>query len=447
MTTRRFVNWNGSASSTPRVVAVPRDVGELIDVVKNRNDHPSPVRAAGSFHSLNACFATTGTQVLLSHFKDIRVDLATESITVGASVPMVRIRDALRPYRMQTEVTPEIGNATAGSVACCGTKDASLGRTGLAQVSSTVSGVRMINAEGEVESISEDSDPERLREVRSSYGLLGVIFEVTFRIQPAVTLHYDYKAFPLDPPPIREQLLGDADGALGFAQPYANRILVERRYAAGSAAPISRLSRAKRYTRDKTWELGSSFFPTLLPYNWLFSVTDHALALFLLGLSRLGGFDARRYDSTVDFKFNRRHHFDFTYWAIPASRWTEFIPAYLTYCRDFSRETGFRASLISEVYLMNRDDRSLLSPSATEDVLTMDLVDTRPNHPLWAEFNRRFNSLAARFGGRPFLNQTKQLTRDVVYETLGSDWEQFLAIREKQDPDGRFLNDFFKDLM
>jgi len=27
---------------------------------------------------------------------------------------------------MQTEVTPEIGNATAGSVACCGTKDASV---------------------------------------------------------------------------------------------------------------------------------------------------------------------------------------------------------------------------------------------------------------------------------------------------------------------------------
>lgn len=75
-------------------------------------------------------------------------------------------------------------------MACCGTKDASI-RGGLAQVSSSVIGVRMVNTQGEVEEVSEDSNPERLREIRSSYGLLGVIFEVTFRIQPVVTLRYE----------------------------------------------------------------------------------------------------------------------------------------------------------------------------------------------------------------------------------------------------------------
>ena len=42
-------------------------------------------------------------------------------VTVGASVTMVRIAAALRPYGMQTEVQPEIGNATAGSVALAAT--------------------------------------------------------------------------------------------------------------------------------------------------------------------------------------------------------------------------------------------------------------------------------------------------------------------------------------
>src|SRR6266545_3740162 len=255
-----FRNWNGSATSTPRAVAAPREPDDLIGVVKDRDAYPSPIRAAGSFHSLNDCFVTTGTQVLMRGFDDIRVDLDSSTVTVGAGVPMVRIRDALRPHGMQTEVQPEIGNATAGSVACCGTKDASIGPTGLAQVGSTVIGVKLVNPQGDVEEVTEATDPERMRVIRSSYGLLGVVFEVTFRTQPAVMLRYDYAVFRLTPPPTREQLLGGADGMLGLVLPYAGRMLVERRWVAGSGSRhMSRFSRIKRYSRDKLWEVASSF--------------------------------------------------------------------------------------------------------------------------------------------------------------------------------------------
>ncbi len=448
MNSPSFRNWNGSASSYPRVAAVPRNLDELAQVVEDQDRYPGPVRAAGGFHSLNPCFATTGTQVLLRHFDDIRVDPTSESIKVGAAVPMIRIRDALRPYGMQTEVAPEIGNATAGSVACCGTKDASIGSTGLAQVGSTVIGLKLVNARGEVEEVSESTDPERMRVIRSSYGLLGVVFEVTFRTQPAVMLRYDYASFPLTPPPTRAEMLGGADGMLGLVQPYINRILVERRWVEGDGTqPIGRLSKMKRKVRDKLWETGVSSLPTLLPYNRAFDVLDRGVWTVLGTLHLLGGFRARRSDSTIAFKAKRRHYFDFTFWTLPASRWEEFIPAYLRFCDDFRRETGFRVSLISEAYLMNRDDRSLLSPTASEDAFTMDVTDTRANDPRWAEFNRRFNSLVAGFGGRPLLNQTKQLTKEVVHQTLGSDWDRFLEIRQTDDPDGRFLSEYFSELM
>jgi FAD/FMN-containing dehydrogenase len=167
MQTRTFRNWNGSATSSPSAVVKPRTLDELIAVVKDQTTYPSPVRAAGSFHSLNACFVTTGTQVLMRRFTDIRVDLDARTITVGAGVKMIGIRDALRPRGMQTEVAPEIGSATAGSVSACGTKDASIGR-GLAQVGSTVIAVKLVNPNGDVEEVSEDSDPERMRVIRSS---------------------------------------------------------------------------------------------------------------------------------------------------------------------------------------------------------------------------------------------------------------------------------------
>ena len=317
----RFTNWNGSASSVPRVVAEPKNVDELIEVVKDRSTYPSPVRAAGSFHSLNACFATTGTQVLLGNFDGVHVELASATITVGAAVTLLQIRDALRPHGMQTEVAPEIGSATAGSVACCGTKDASIG-AGLAQVSSQVIGVKLVNAQGVVEEVSDDADPERMRVIRSSYGLLGVVFEATFRIQPAVMLRYDYAALPLDPPPTREQLLGGADGMLGLVQPYAGRIIVERRFIDGDGRrPISGFSQMKRKVRDKLWETGTSALPTLLPFNRVFDVLDHGVWIVLRALSLLGGFRARRSDSTIGFKSERWHYFDFTFWTVPVSRW------------------------------------------------------------------------------------------------------------------------------
>lgn len=446
MSTRTFRNWNGSAASSPRAVAVPKDIDELVAVVRNVDEYPSPIRVGGSFHSLNACFATTGTQVLLTGFDQVRVDTAAMTITVGAGVTMVRIRDVLRPRGLETEVTPEIGNATAGSVSCCGTKDASIG-SGLAQVSSTVIGVQLVDAQGRVQTITEADDPERMREIRSSYGLLGVVFEVTFRLRPAVMLRYDYASFRLDPVPTREQLLGGADGMLGLVQPYAGRIVVERRWLVGDGRRhISRFSAMKRRIRDKLWETGVSALPTLLPFNRVFDVLDHGVLLVLRGLGLLGGFRARRYDSTIEFKAKRWHYFDFTFWALPVSRWGEFIPAYLRFCEEFKRETGFRVSLISEAYLMARDGHSLLSPTAGEDAFTMDVTDTRTNDPRWLEFNRRFNSLIAGFGGRPLLNQTKELSAEVVAQTLGEDWERFRVIRRQEDPEGRFLSDYFREL-
>jgi len=48
-----------------------------------------------------------------------------------------------------------------------------------------------------------------------------------------------------------------------------------------------------------------------------------------------------------------------------------------------------------------------------EDVFTLDMVHHRrrdlPFDPRWIEMNRRFGELAADLGGRPLLNQTKEL--------------------------------------
>jgi hypothetical protein len=275
-----------------------------------------------------------------------------------------------------------------------------------------------------------------------------VIFEVTFRIQKPVLLHYEYAAFPLDRLPGRDEIFGGADGVLGFMTPYSNRIVAERRSIIAADAPISTLSRLKRKARDKYWELGATSLTTLLPFNRFYYVLDKLTAAGFLSLNLGdGGFRAHRDDSMVNFKFKRWHVADFTFWAMPISRLQEFAPAYVRFCKEFERRTGFRMSLLSEVYFLNRDDYSLLSYAPDEDIFTCDGINTNPHDPRWIEFNKRYNDFASGFGGRPLFTQTKYLNRDVVYRSLGEAWEKFVALREQQDPEGRFLNEYFRELV
>jgi hypothetical protein len=445
--TNVFHNWNHSAISRPAAVAEPANVEELRAIIRDRAAYPSPLRPAGHFHSLNDSIGTPGTQVLMNRFKDIRVDPSKGTITVGAFVSLFEIARALRPYGLQIECSPEIGNATAGSVACCGTKDASLGRHGLGQVSSCVIAMKLVNTRGEVEDASDEKDPERMRVLRSSYGLLGSVVEVTFRVQELVLLKHRFARFTLEPVPSIDDIFGGADGVLGVILPYARRLVAERRRIAGPADRRTTWGNLVLRLRNTLWEHGVSLFSSLVKANWWYDLLDRALPVTLGTFDLLGGYTSYRNDSTIDFAFKRRFYFDFTFWAVPTSQWKSFVPQYIQFCDAYRERTGFRMSLPAEVYFIRQDRASMLSFSEREDIFTIDLVHTYPNDPKWLEINRQFNTFVTDFGARPLLNQTKVLDRTIVQRSLGAAWAEFSAIRAREDADGRFLSPYFASLI
>src|SRR5262245_7468806 len=58
-----ITNYDGGIVSTPQVVAKPATVGELQEILRDKNKYPGPVRAMGSYHSLTPCASSTGTIV------------------------------------------------------------------------------------------------------------------------------------------------------------------------------------------------------------------------------------------------------------------------------------------------------------------------------------------------------------------------------------------------
>lgn len=466
-------NWNDTARCTPAEIVVPRTVQELIAIVTDTQRYPGPVRAAGELHSLNPSFTTPGTLVFMRHFKDYELDEARGTVTVGAGWQMIDLKNKLKERGYQIDVVPEIGNATAGSVACCGTKDSSLGPQGLGQISSTVVEVGMVDATGRDVTISQ---PQRMREIRSSYGLLGIIHRVTFPIRPRYKVTYEYTWVKLDrwlttvpptplPAPASRDFLGGADGFLAFLLPYRRALIVERRRFATNNAPARFRDWWGLKGRTAAWKMGGRpflFLPFPLPVlpdlvnraviKGYFRVLDYGLRWFFLrGLNFLGASRSYRADAMIDFKRSRSSYFEFTFWAFPVSQWATVVPAFLEFCAEFTRRTGFRPALPTEVYFIRRDDDALLSFSAKEDIFTLDMVDSLPrtaeDAAYWRWMNREFNDFATQHGARPLFNQTKELSRANVHRTLGQDWQTFVALRQQADPAGRFLNDFFKDLL
>jgi hypothetical protein len=430
-------------------------------IVQEKGEYPTPLRAVGSLHSLNECFTTTktGTIIRMEKFKEKSEHTIVKpgiegSITVGAGVTMIELRDKLGDD-WQIAVVPEIGNATAGSVACCGTKDASLGlgpdRFG--QISSTVTGVKMINAQGQIEEVTEEND-RALKAIRSSYGLLGIVFEVTFKTIPRRTLNYDYQPFHVDSDLTIDRILlkqadgKQADGFLAFLMPYSRTLVAERRTVVAEAK-ITPFDWATRRVRDFAWKhIGS--VNVLERHVWVRDL-DSALATFL---TNLHSFEALAGSSMIDFPRKPEYAFDFAFWAFPRRAWTTAIPEYLKFCDRFLSETGFRSALPTEVYFIRKDDSALLSFCPDEDIFTLDLVDIVPRSPddedLWRTMNEQFNEFAASHGARPLLNQTKFLYPDhmrMLIQHYRERWAEFAKLQKEKDPGGRFLTPYFRNLL
>jgi FAD/FMN-containing dehydrogenase len=456
-------SWNGSNACSPAAIVSPRTLDELVAIVRDPS-FPSPVRALGELHSLNESIETAGTAVFMTHFSTIEEpDRANRRVTVGAGVRMIDLKNALKRHGLQLPVVPEIGNATAGSVACCGTKDSSLGPTGRGQISSTVVAVRLVRADGRTVHLTERED---LRLIRSSYGLLGIVYEVTFEVEERKRVWYSYERIRLDrwldtgrplPAPDGAEILGPADGFLGFLLPYRRELIVERRRVASGQRPVMILDAVRLWLRTFAWMTGARPFNAplrLLPRPlrrlaiaaWVW-VLDHGfLKIFFLRL--ISRFASYRADAMIDFKRPASSYFDFTFWAFPVSRWTTIVPAYLRFCERFRAEQGFRPALPTEVYFIRKDDSALLSFSPEEDIFTLDMVNWSDEEPAaWMAMNRAFNEFAARHGARPLLNQTKGLLPAVAKQLWTPAWHALAAERRAVDPAERFLTPFFRGLL
>ncbi|XP_065175500.1 uncharacterized protein LOC135805400 [Sycon ciliatum] len=460
-------NWGSLIKTRPSKVKEVFKVQDIIDVVKDPVQFPSPVRALGSRHSPTKCIdADSGTVLDMRHLSYINEPDETEmTLTVGGGTIYYDIVHFLEARGFMLRVNTEIGMLTAGAAVMGQTKDSAFpGEYG--QVSSEVVAVKLVTAQGEILEVSEKNDPEFMKFVRCSYGMLGVAFEVTFRIVPLRLMRVYHKHFTV--PEFIEQLadIRAARAALMYyMMPMRGLVVVEYRTYAPDESEEDGIQREPGVVHNKhLLPLGDSSI--LAVRNFIWAKLNPVTSRLLLSVPRLlsvPGFWLANNLLFSGFNFTASHRhlpaaqvitypedppastvFTFSIMSFTADKFKEAMTAYYKFVLDYHDRTGWNVSMMDVGYRLFHDDKSYLSYTDGGESWTIDPV-TNPNSG-WYPFLKEFNKLGASFGGKPLLNQTPLLTADHFHAAFGPQIRQFNVHRKRMDPDNRFLSTFFKDL-
>jgi FAD/FMN-containing dehydrogenase len=441
-------NWFGDIPSHPAIVVEAASTDEVIAILRDPVRYPSPVRAIGSFHSTAGCGSTDGgTLVRMSKMNRI-LHVGTDIATVEAGAIYIDIAKELEKLGLQFYVNTEIGNLSAGSAACCGTKDASMpGEFG--QVGSYITALKMVLPDGSVREIK--AGDEEMALVRSSYGTFGIVTEVTYSVramQPMAVRHETYSTQEFVD--LLPELLTSGESIMLYLFPFEDKVTVEFRHYNLQAK--GEPNRAAWPLRNFMWATAGPAFCARVEAevedrDLRYSIVDGFCQMWRFKLENLvksdftvPGDQMIRYPSP-----SGPSKYTFSFWAIPEETYGTVLPAFFAFCRKYYADTGYRTNMLCVGYRVLKDRESLLSYSWNGNMITIDPVSTA--NPGWSEFLTAYNQFCSDHGGVPLLNQTPQLTRAQVLKALGARWQSFGEARRRFDPGDRMLNLYFRELL
>ncbi|MGH6834436.1 MAG: FAD-binding protein [Methylocella sp.] len=448
-----IVNYDGSITTCPRERPLPRSVAEIQSILRDASRYPSPVRAMGRYHSLTPCASSDGTIIDMTQMNRVlEIDPERMTITAEAGLQLIDASKALRARGLQFITNIEIGNITLGAAACCHSKDA-LDGVEFGQVSSYVTKIKWVTPTGELTEASEADSPDMLRLIRSSYGLGGVIYEVTLRIKPLEAIHFSYLPRPIDKLTEEEvdRIIDSSEGltcwTVGKTAHFQTRKRVPK---VGLIGPLFAAARRKLWNdiAARTGRFIDLHVPTRPLKNLTLSGWFATTNLIYSALHLAGGFSLYDPDKTVDYRSTPDSaKYVFTFWAFPRRQWLSTLREYVEFADRHFKQYGFRCNMQLGSYFIRKDTSSLLSYTFDGDMFSIDPIHACTDKAAWDRFLKEFNEFAYQRNGVPLLNQSPFVERRYVTAAYGTRWEDFSARMKAMDPDGRMVNPFFAALL
>ncbi len=426
--------------------AQPLVAEDIVNVLKDPYRYPSPVRPVGANSGNPRCtLVQEGTVLDMSKMNRL-IKIRARSVTVQAGM---RLRDLVRELAEHgLELTASfeepdrtVGGLVSSGCLAAGPEDADGG------VAHCLVGLRIVTPAGRLLSFDE-SRPKILMKLRNSFGLVGVIYEVSLRVRR------------IRPYSVRSRKLSFKElsslvptlstiqaGAKIYLLPFRNKAYIELRET----------TQKERGASPALWKLrdwlGNRLLPELVhaagrivPGRGLRgSVVDgFSQATQVLVNTRLVDAGTNAMEQTGKFRrVGPQARTQQCTWYFPADRFAAALDAYRDFCQENYRATSYRCDLPAIAYRVPQDARALLSPSFDGPVFALNLRSTDMRG--WENFLIDFAEVASRLDAIPVFNQTRCFAPALARQAYAERLEHFRAMRRHSDPKDRMINQYFRE--
>jgi len=439
---RRPARAPGPSEPTVVVPVKPEKIREVLDP---KSSFLPPFRPLGSCSSSTACFTSnSGTLIDMTGLNQIvDIDVDDASVTVDAGMRIGDLAKELAAVGFELAGSHDLASRTVGGAVAGVSLGPAFGTDG-GLFSSRVRSLRVVRPNGKAIEIRHDQH-NLLNAFRLSYGMLGVIYEVTLNIHPIQTFAVQHRRCTFEQfGAFAEALSGIDVGLKCYLLPFRDLIYLD----------------VRRYNRDAG---KARRLPWILK-EWGESIALPTLSKSLNRLVPVAGVRDRLVDKISEVTHglvNNRHvatgsnstaqptnvrdnrtagGLYYSTWFFPAAEFAVVVHAYRDFCQRTLDQTGYRCDLPTVCLRVGRDPSALLSPAFDEPMIALRAVSTRPSG--WENFAIDFGEFARHWGGIPSFNQTRDVPAGYPRQVFDTRLSFFKKIRKQVDPEDRMMNVF-----
>lgn len=412
-------NWSGAQSCLPLERLAPKDLDELVQVIRQA---PGKIRPVGSGHSFSALVPTDGTLLSLSQFSGLLGhDAQTLQAEFAGGTPMAQMGAPLKAVGQALVNMADIDYQTLAGAIATSTHGTGIG---FGSYSAQVRGLQLVSAAGEVLDCSRENNRELFDAARVSLGALGVVTRVRMQNRAAYRLRERQWLART------EELLEDVDNLKRDNQHWEMLVVTHSDYALAVALNETTEPSTPPLAPDE--EGGNGFIGLIEGLDRHLSDYPELRRSLLNNMRHLASFEDRVGDSHEIFANVRNVRFNEMEYSVPAEHGPACLREILKRIDDGNLRTWFP---IEYRYVQADDIPLSMFEGRDSCAISVHQHYALDHHNFFAAIEPIF----WKYQGRPHWGKLHSLgARQLA--PLYPRWQEFTELRQALDPQGRFVN-------
>ncbi len=440
---------NGTrAVSAPRLHFRPEktyrpETAENIASALDPSTHtPKPIRPMGLNSAGTNCAAAEGGTLLDMTGMNKILQIGRTSVTVQAGVTLHVLAQALAAEGLELAASYDFSDRTVGGAISSGCFGPGT-EPGVGMLASQVLQLKLISPRGAPIVVS--ATHPMMAAYRMSYGMLGVIYEITLKVRPIRAFTAYYTKMRISKFADMAPRLANSDAGLKFYMlPFRDRVYVELRRNDDDTL---------QSPRKGPWKLKEWIENAALPwvarsvakvpirqmrYSLIDGFNEATHALMNNKLTHAGNNSIEQ--SGRVRALNDWGSFSHCTWVFPAANFGHVLSEYRAFCKEFYAVHRFRCDMPAVGVRLNQDTSAMLSPCFDTSAFALSVLSTPERQ--WGDYLIDLSEFAAEHGGRPMFNHSRGATPEQVQAAFADRLDFFREIRYRTDPDDRMINPF-----